>query len=279
MSFYYQQWREAQDFAIGLPKRALEVKRYHANISVALATSNGMTASMAITNTNGNTQSSFYAGGNLTMAQAGTFTNVNMVSMSNNLSSSGASSISGMISQQMAPSLNNSSLLYRLLNIAVNDEPSSAYKFRYQRDHLAHHDYNGLRLFMQSVWLKRDAQLWSWTNGYWFNNYSIAASKDTKSMIVYNTYDGIASFYSNAFIDSYKAKTYSAQAHTYFTQTQFVLNDRAQGSKGEVELSYQPYPSAPKTTLRKPFQFGTGRLEYAAPSIQTNATVPYYKFK
>lgn len=213
------------------------------------------------------------------MTQVGTFTNVNTVSMNSNSSSAGTSSMAGMISQQMAPSLSNSSSVYRLLNIVVNDEPSWAYKFRYHRDHLAHHDYNGLRLFMQSVWLKRDAQVWSWQNGYWFYNYSIAASKETKSMGVYNTYDGIASFYSNGFIDSYKAKTYSAQAYNYFTQTQFILNDRAQGSKGEIELSYQPYPTAPKTTLRKPFQFGTGRLDNYIQTIKTEVTVPYYKYK
>ena len=99
-------------------------------------------------------------------------------------------------------------------------------------------------------------------------------------MSVYNTYDGIASFYSNAFIDSYKAKTYSAQINGSYTQTQFILNDRTQGSKGEIELSYQPYPTASKVTLRKQFQFGTGRLDNASQTIKTDiTTIPYYKYK
>lgn len=280
MSFYYQQWREAQDFAIGLPKRALEIKRYRSDIAAALATSNSSIAGM-VANAGGNAQSNLYAGGALSMTQAGTFTNINAaVTPMSNAGTGGTSSTSNMISESVAKALNTPSFALRLLNIAVNDEPLSPYKFRYQRDHLAHHDYNGLRLFMQSVWLKRDAALWSWQNGYWFYNYSVAASKETKSMSVYNTYDGIASFYSNAFIDSYKAKTYSAQINGSYTQTQFILNDRTQGSKGEIELSYQPYPTASKVTLRKQFQFGTGRLDNASQTIKTDiTTIPYYKYK
>ncbi|MFN8357094.1 MAG: hypothetical protein U0Y10_21750 [Spirosomataceae bacterium] len=174
------------------------------------------------------------------------------------LSSNAAVYMGGSSSSQKINSIgivNMAAFNYRLFSFNVNDEPSRMYYFSYKRDFLSYHDFWGVREFGKQLFLTRAGMQRIWGGGwrdlggwlsYVYRGNPISAT--SKSISFYTTWGDFADYMPDNLVDPFG---------NYGAADYYKFMTRPAGSTGSIDLTYTPYPGAPKVTVRKTFQVGT----------------------
>lgn len=144
----------------------------------------------------------------------------------------------------------------RMVSFDINAEPSRMYKFSYNRDHLAYHDFWAVRDFGKRLFQARDfarkqfGASWRSLGGlFLYPIYAhIGISTASKSVSLSTTLGTVADRIPDAYIDPFS---------TYNASDYYKMMTRPAGSTGSIELGYTPYLGGPRTMVRKQFQLGT----------------------